>query len=307
MSERTCPKCEKSLGAYDHFFCSVCGKKLPKELVRTPRPLRLRTFLLKNEKHKRGANLLLLIKNKNFLYAAGLLIVILGVIFGIYKTGVVDLILLKLKQQNLDTFMQPEEKTGKSNFLDLQTSIKVSSFGEYTFASYIPADTAIYFEAFDLAKISSYFEGDEEMSELFSRSQLLLEESFVGAYLTETSDWLFVFVPKDTELVKKVLEDIEHEEWRLEVIEDRLFVTKEEDSFNLIDKVTGKIEPSLALNPEYIKKIQSLPAEQGSVQVTFMTDSAKETLRNSLGGLDQEMIGYINEVIGSQFDSLIVK
>ncbi len=306
MTRRSCPKCKEVLGEYDYFFCSACGTKLPKELVREPHSIKVRTYLMYHEEDKFSLkSLISVFANKTLLSILGLLTFIGIVLFGISSTGVIELVSFNLfKSESIPEVKLP---TRQDPTISLGTFYETGEFDEYAFVTYVPSNIDFYLDGFDVVGFSDYLVKDEDLVPFFSKAELLLKKNFAGYYTSEPSaSWVYIFVPTDIDIVAKVLEDIDDDYWSFRIIDDLLFMVSDEAAFDQINQVTYKLEPSLALNPEYVKKIQDLP-NNGQFRIIFLKEEIRELLKNSLGGLDQTIIGNINTVLLSEFDGVVIK
>lgn len=351
MIARVCPKCKASLGEFDHYFCSACGEKIPDKLIVAPKAVRMRIYKSKPaEKGSLSGAVLNIVKNKTYLYITGLLIIIGFTVFGIFSSGIFDLIKARSSSQPSVVTNLPELPKKVESVISLSKGYLEGDFDKYKFASFAPVDVYFYFEGFDIVALSKILSLNESIKPLFSKSDLLLEDAFAGFYVNgDQAGMVYVFVPTDADLVEKVLEDVmvsedaevqeeefasedldvETEEevseekkeespkesshkdfvdktWFFKFLDGKLVMTTNEKLFSLVDETHKKTKQSLAVTSEFAKMRKELPTG-GQLQVFFMHPDAKDFIRNSLGGLDQDTIAGINEVISSDFSSLIIR
>jgi hypothetical protein len=303
MPAAICPKCKSILTDYDHFFCSVCGTKLPKELIRDNIKVRVKTYKLSSATKSASADFLRVFKSIKTYYIVALLIFIGFVFLGISKTKIIDLARYELNK-NPSIVNLPEVVEKKSPLVKLpELKSKSADFDTQKFSQVLPSDIAIYFEGKDIATISKYLVTDKSLSNLLGNPTLLLEDSFAGFYYK--GDWGYLFVPKDINIVRKIMESENSTYWKFGWTRDMFVIASNESVFESIDKVDKGLISSLALNPEFVKKDQVL-AKSGKVKLIVSGNAAFATIRESLAGVDQEMISYISKIITSGFDSIVV-
>lgn len=187
MSVRVCPKCKSPVGEHDHYFCSSCGEKLPKELARSPKSVKMRTYKnVPTEAKKLGSAVREIIKNRTVIYTLGLLIFIVIVMVSLLKTGIVELIVNKVSpnQEAVVTNLPSVVKKTKPEIV-VEKNFITGTFGKYHFATLAPSETYYYFEGFDVNALSDYLANDEDLEPLFSKSEILLEDVFAGFYIVE--------------------------------------------------------------------------------------------------------------------------
>lgn len=306
MMGRNCHKCKEPLGEYDYFFCSTCGTKLQKENIREPHAIKVRTYLMFQDSDKLSpSSFFKIFANRNILSILGLAFFIVIVVVGISSTGIFELLTTSLfKSQRIPTVIIP---TKEDPVLSLGTNYETGTFNTPSLANLVPGNADFYVEGFDIERFSGYMNTDEDLAPLFTKSSILLENNVVGYFTRDPSEmWVYILVPTDTDLVEKVLEDVNDDYWNFGIIEGYLIMASNENAFVQTDRIISKIEPSLALNSDFVRITQELPT-QGQVRVVFMDEEMREILINSLGGLDQTVINNINQVILSNFNGVVIK
>lgn len=306
MKRRTCPNCSEILGEYDSYFCSACGKKLPKELIYNPRSIRTKTYKLEESAKKGVFFAIKKFKIKKFLYPLLLIIFIGVVLFGIYSTGVLDLILEQYSDGSTEVSTSNKLKEDQEPILIDNITLKKGDFTKTNLSAYFPLETDFYFETFDINNPSNYFVDSEGLSELFTRSQVLFESSFAGGYLKDSDSWFFVFNLKDKVLVKKLIEDIENENWHFHLFDNVLIMTQNEKLLSEIKDVKNKVTPSLALNPTYVTETKNL-SDTGAVKIVFMNHKLKANFNKHHGVLDGDIIIILEKVLNSAGYSFIIQ
>lgn len=345
MKRRTCPNCNEKLGEYDYYFCSACGEQLPEELALKPKSIRIKTYKLEDAVKKAipFVNVEKL-KNPKLLISTALVIFIGIVLFGIYSTGVTELFFIQ-KSRDVTTVEIPQKQVDTSNVITSETDFATGDFSKSDLASYFPAETLLYFEAFDLENFSKYYTENENLSELFSRSDILFENNFAGGYLVleaqdqqeETLDeaesefkeedekitqedktqetqpevqipepWVFVFKLKDAGLVEKILEDIKAENWQFQIVENTLIMAQNENAFSTVEQVRGKVSQSLAQDSEYVQKTKDLP-NIGAIKLVFMDEELKEKISEYFEYLNPDISGVLTKVLNSTQTGLLVE
>lgn len=312
MPSRICPKCQQKLGEHDSHFCTSCGAVLPKDLVSVSSRVRVRTYSPSEPEVSKGpllARLMRHLKDTTLWAVLGLLVFILFVLVGIARTGAFELLGLKLQvnrtisEMNFPNF----PATPKYQNLSLNLTLPEAIFDSTSLLTHVPADVDFYFEGSGLQEavdLNLFVEEDEELN---TRAKLLLDPNFAG-FMYEEEEVIkigFIFIPKDVTLAEEVFTEFVEDSWKFAIIEDYMLVTNDDDVFDLVKSVDDGIKKSLAQNPEYVKRVQTLSAV-GQFRVLFMTEGSRNMVRNSLGGLTQETIGMINKVLISSYDSLVV-
>lgn len=305
---RICPKCKENLAEYDHYFCSSCGSSLPKELFLKPDSIRIKSYDVESTSKKILFSFKNL-KNNKSIYVAALILFILVVLFGIYTTGIFDLLkFIGVDERFVELERMLEERNPESKTIKIDSEELILEKGEFSkdkIASHFPDSVDFYFEAFDIKKLSEYFLQDEDLSNLFSRSEILFEKNFAGGYFEDYDAWAFAFVFKDKGLVEIVLEDIDDDVWGFKIVDGVLVMGHKDEIFSLFENVDSKVNTSLYQNPTYIKKTASL-SESGSVKIIFMNDGNKDDISNYQESLDDNMKNVLIKVLDSSYDEVVI-
>lgn len=296
MLAKTCPKCKKPLGSYDNYFCSSCGKKLPEDLIQVPNALKVRTYVpaeeVKIKKHVKFSAV------RDYIISAFLIIFIAFVGIWISGTGIVELVTIKTTESGIQPTPQAPQK--ESKVLSLDSALEFGQFGEYNFEDKMFESTQFYMEGNDLA---GYLElvGQEDLS---SKANLLLEPDFAVFIFEE--NWNLLVVPKDFEILEAFLDSYENENWHTgEINGEYLLISEDEEIFEKLDPLLTNLEKSLSQNPDYVKLSQNLE-EDGKLKIVFLDNSSRDLIKNSLAGLDQEIIANINKIILFEGDSFTI-
>lgn len=312
MEKRSCPKCHETLGDHDGYFCSSCGEKLPKDLVRTNKVVRIRTYSPSEPAVTQGpatAQLLARLKDKTFWMIFGLVLFIFVVFVSIANTGIVELAVSKLSLgpefEKLSLSLPKSEPS--SSIVNLSISVGEGVFGENDFTQSIPAEADFYFEGTNLSQFLSLNLFDKKDEDFSPKAKILLEPQFAGFSYSvgDENRWGFLFIPKDAAIAQDVFGNGWGGYWKIAFLPDYMILANNEDVFDVVKSVYGGLNLSLAQNPDYVKEKKGL-LSYGQLQVYFMSAKGKNIVRGSMGGFTQETIGMINKVLSSSHDSLVI-
>ncbi len=303
MPDRVCPKCKTSLRPHDYFFCSFCGLKLPQELIYDKVPIR--RHLLNTSEHTKSTfsdNISVFWNLKT--YYIFFLFVFIGLVFyGITQTGILEFAKYELLKNN-STIKLPDQIVSQSHDLVSTVAALSGDFKTNDFVNMIPESVSIYIEGWDIGFVSKYLTSQESLSLLFKRSDLLLEQNYVTFYYENY--WTFVFAPKDLEITRELLEDFSDSYWKFKVVNGFLVFSSNESIFSKMEIVLSGIEPNLGQNPDFARLNNQL-SPNGKFKLIRLSDFSNDVIKNSLGGLDQEFISQINEVLNNELKGIVIK
>jgi hypothetical protein len=312
MLKRNCPKCNKELGDHDSHFCTYCGEKLPKDLIFGESAIKTRTYSPSQPEVSKGPALARVIKSLSdptMWSILGLVGFITLVFVGIAKTGVFELLGLKLQvsdsvaELNLPSF--PSKSQSRS--LPVGFMLPEVNFDSTNLSEHIPEEALFYFEGNSLQDVLDLSLFAEPNEDLLSRAKLLFKSNFAGFLMKSEDDTYlsYIFIPKDITLAEEVFAEYITEEWKFAIIDDYMLVTSNEAVFPQVKAVDDGIKRSLVQIPDYVRQNKELP-EIGQFKVFFVSGDSRGILRNLLGGLTQETIGMINKVLISELNSLVI-
>uniref|UniRef100_A0A7C4TPT6 TFIIB-type zinc ribbon-containing protein n=1 Tax=candidate division WWE3 bacterium TaxID=2053526 RepID=A0A7C4TPT6_UNCKA len=303
MSARICPNCKSILNDYDHFFCSVCATKLPKELILPVPPVKIKNYKLSSATKSSIPDALGIFKSIRTYYIFVLVIFIGFVGLGISKTGVYEFARYEFnkKSANVDLPVITEKKSRTIKMPEVV--MKRGEFKTVKFSEILPFETLIYFEGNDIETLAKYLAKDPSLTSLLRNPSILLENNFVG--FNYEGNWGFILVPKDPSLVQEFMEGVESEYWYFDMVKGMFVLVPSAQTLDKTLDIEEGLVSGLALNSEFVKKDQEL-AKEGKLKAILMKEDALNTLKNSLGGLEQATIAHINKIIGEGFDSIVV-
>jgi len=311
MSNRVCPKCKSELGSYDNHYCSSCGEKLPQDLVQPPSMIKKRVYTSKivDTKGELAKKLVKTITGKTFLLSVVLLTVILLAAIWIASSGIVEVLKIKIREQNvsLNNVVTTTKDVSTETNVTTDWSLTNITFGDRGFSNYIPHNVSLYVEFGSLEGALSIVSFVNFNKDLASKAGILLEKEFATFSYRQDEEivWGYLFLPKDKELVQNVISNIEHGYWSLKIVEEVLVVTSNKEVFDKVESIVNKTEKSLSQNSVFVEKVSGINSI-GGIQVIYMDDQVKDIVRNSLEGLDQESINTILKHIEGMDSSFVV-
>lgn len=309
MPERFCPKCKTKLNNYNNYFCSSCGQKLPENLVEVSSAVRVKTYPLHADGFRKRLSRLALPKicvNKRQIFILVLLLLLISGGIFIYKFNFLGNVFsfFKIKVPGV-----VEEPSSSNPIVDVGAGLASGSFENNFFSEYVPKDALFYFEGKDLAGFIDQYVIDANFDEgMRGKAKLLLEPQFAFFAVDDREEtlWVFLFIPKDTEVLKSVLKDTVHPKWKFEIIEGRLVMANLDKAFKVVKDAKNKVTLNLSLNAVFVKYLLELPKEGQALVMVFEGGSA------ALGkianfNINESLARSISVVLNCGLDHLVIK
>lgn len=316
MNARVCPKCSSKLSKLDNYFCSVCGEKLPDEIVSRPPAIKLEEHPLqlvgffeslqsklpkRKEKTETSKNKEVPVneapafKKTNTMLYVLIAVIVLGIVSFFGLDILADL-------QSVSPLPVREVEQRGSNIVVYDLKMSSNLFGSDFITDYIPADVDAYFESHDLQRFLTRYAKDKNFNaSLIDQSEKLVNQHF-AAFTKEINgdqSWSFIVIPKDTELVELVIEDVNLPNWHMQIVEDRLVITTHPEIFDQVRDAKQKVSMNLSLSPKFSTALKNVPTD-GQVMVIVLEDRGFESLKSAK---DEDITDYLSDVIDAIIES----
>lgn len=298
MKSRVCPGCNVTLGEYDGYFCSSCGKKLPEDIIVSIPTIKAKKYLSSSEVSSTKKRF-----NQSFDWSVvkKAKVLIVALIIGLMYFPL-NYVYTKLVVSKPDEVIQAPLSPIEKKTIGYNLVLKSSSFSTESFASYVPYDVDLYIEGVDFMSFVDTFVSSETFGELLiGKARILVEDTFAVFSITEDEghEWVVILVPKDKEIVEAVVQDLEDSYWKFSVINEYFVAASDEDLFQEISDAKEGLEKNLLLNPDYVTEINRLPSS-GQVLFMFFDDRGVDAVNLIL-------TDKLNEEFYSAMDSVLEK
>lgn len=267
MSARICPFCNRSLRPFEHYFCSTCGKSLPKEVIC---PLQLPVMKRSRTESKKTVlklpSFLKTLNKKKLIglgfIAVGILCVVLiavNVVPKIPNIGFFNTSNTKLIEDSLE--VQTVKQDFSNKVVISQSDYKSGSFGLSEFAQMVPFDTDLYMEVTDIGWLTvnaDFF--DETLSDMLRGSAIPF---CIFAYENEDGyvTWSFMFEEQPDIDLDALFDALPSEYWSYKVISGKVVVSGVASVFDAVQKASDGLAKNYTMNSFYAKALASSERE----------------------------------------------
>lgn len=323
MLKRTCPNCLETLTDFDNFFCTYCGKKISPDLVLSPPALKVKTYKLsyvtlgsrirnmfRARRSSRGAESnspsFKVLPKDQFVHTR-----MTYVLFYILLAFVVGFVGIYVKTNFLDSYKEKKTQEAQkvfANTVDLGLDFESNVFGSDFITDYIPQQAIFYMESHDSHAFVRDLVDVTNFNPILLKgtSELVHKHFVVFAYeLNNQTEWGFVFIPKDVEVVKALTKEYNLPKWHFAVIEDNLVVASSPEIFDIIKNAKANSIPNVSLNANYSKSIGNVQRSGQILVILLSREKALEVLKR-LGSVNlhpfmQKQVQYIIDAGFSEF------
>jgi hypothetical protein len=277
MNARICPSCKSSLGDQDKFFCSVCGQKLPPDLIKTTPNIRYVEVDFTNKAHpisifKNNSRSTVLHEDKtnkreissSLLVAFPLIIAILGVIAYLGRDFVFKTYIDFFNESS--EIAEIDSKIPENTYV-VESDLKKGLFGVDGLIRLVPANVDFIIEVTDAQSIYSTALVENQVIE---SPESTFSERFSNNVLVfgKLDDWAVLNLAKFT---ADEFNSVVEEELYYDFIGNTAIVSNSRILINEILGVASGNITGVLNNSQYVLYDQGLP-RNGIVRAIILTE-----------------------------------
>ncbi len=315
---RICPNCSTILKDHNFHFCSVCGGKLPLELVVEPQFNQRVSSLTHDHGHKFVFDLL---AGKKYLRIILLLIftVVLGGALWWITTKFSSWLSLaeNLRPGSKNAIVVPETSQSSSTttevvgVADLGLTIIPQLFSAEDLSVYVPYDITFYVEGSGLKDLTALFYGQSNIPVYMFGLMGFINDRFVFFTQEQNNEIKSALIVEladsyDVLLVDSFIKTFDVPHWMLKRIDNHLILSDSQPLIDEISQVAQKTSKNFSQNPKFRSAVGLFP-DKGQLRV-INVGANKENLHLHLSkySASPEFIQKAKELLEVKYDKFII-